>query len=188
MRHPSVLRVLIALSLIALFLIAASPTFAEPDGGRPDNAPPELAALEFLIGEWDLTASFTQADGSKRESKARLVARYALGGHGITIEETHRHEGGTFVNAVLYTVRPQTRTIVGSSNNSLGNRKLYEVTPEGGRVLITQTGELFGGRQGFNRHVLFNISPDRYELSLDACDDDGTCREGSYSYVAERRK
>ncbi len=54
--------------------------------------------------------------------------------------------------------------------------------------MIVQSGELFRGRRGFNRNILFNITPNRYELRLDACEEDGeSCTEGSYSYVAERR-
>ena len=89
---------------------------------------------------------------------------------------------------MLYTVHPRTRRLVGASNNTLGNRKLYEVTVDGDRIVIVQSGELFGGRQGFNRHVISEITPDRYELRLDACQEDGeTCKEGTYSYVAARR-
>ena len=171
--------------------IAALPAVAGA-GDKHSAAPPELAALEFLIGEWDLTTSFAQADGSRRESKARLVAHWAMGGQGIAIEETHGDEdsvGGTFASAVLYAVRPKSRRIVGASNNTLGNRKLYEVKVEEDRLLIIQSGELFDGRKGVNRKVLFNIRPDRYELRLDACAEDGeTCTEGTYSYVAVRRK
>ena len=57
---------------------------------------------------------------------------------------------------------------------------------EADRIVIVQTGELFDGRKGFNRLVFFNISPDRYELRLDACFDSGEpCKENTYSYVAE---
>ena len=42
--------------------------------------------------------------------------------------------------------------------------------------------------EGFNRHVVRVLGPDRYSLRLDACPEgDGKCVEGSYSYVAERR-
>ena len=182
---------------IALLLALMAPTVvALADGDKGDHgkhpaAPAELAALEFLIGDWDLTTSFAQADGSRRESQARLTARWALGGFGIVVEETHPYAqvaGGIFVSAVLYTVHPETRQIVGASNNTLGNRKNYEVSVEADRIVITQSGELFQGRQGFNRNVLYNITPDRYELRLDACVEEGeACTEDTYSYVAERR-
>ncbi|MEM7352918.1 MAG: nuclear transport factor 2 family protein [Acidobacteriota bacterium] len=179
-------------AVLALCLLSVPAAIAETDNGKALQAPPELAALKFLIGEWDLTTSFAQADGTRRESKARLAARYTLGGRGILVEETHADEEGPgepFVSAVLYSVHPEDGRIVGASNNTLGNRKLYAVTSENDRILISQTGELFGGRKGSNRHVLFNISPERYELRLDACAEDGvTCVEGTYSYIAERRQ
>ena len=70
--------------------------------------------------------------------------------------------GGSFVSAVLYAVHPETRRIVGASNNTLSNRKRYEVTVEEDRIVIVQSGELFRGRRGFNRNILFNITPNRY--------------------------
>ncbi len=178
-------------TLAALLAATSLSGTVDADPGRHAEAPQELTTLEFLIGDWDLRTSFAQSDGSRREAKAHLQARYALGGFGISVEETHGYGegiGGVFVSSVLYTVHPETRRIVGASNNTLGNRKLYEVTVEESRIVIVQSGELFGGRRGFNRHILFEITPDRYELRLDACKGDGeNCTEGSYSYVAVRR-
>ncbi len=181
-----------AIATFVTLLVATVPSIhAGTDPGKHPEAPPELTALEFLVGDWDLTTSFAQPDGSRREAAARLQARYALGGFGISVEETHRYGegvGGTFVSSVLYAVHPETRRLVGASNNTLGNRKHYEVTVEDDRLVIVQSGELFGGRQGFNRQILFNMTPNRYELRLDACQEDGEkCREGTYSYVAVRR-
>ena len=179
-------------SLLLLFLLCSAPwpVFANENGKHPD-APPQLAALEFLIGEWDLTTSFAQADGSRRQAKARLVGRWAMGGMAIVVEETHPYPegaGGFFAGMVIYTVRPDSRQIVGAANNTLGNRKLYEVTVTDEEIVLVQTGELFGGRKGFNRHVLRVLGPDRYSLRLGACPEEGgECVEGSYSYVAERR-
>ena len=175
-----------AMTALAALLLASGAAHAE--SAKNPEAPPELAALEFLIGDWDLTTSFAQQDGSRREAKARLQARYALGGFGIAVDETHGFGDSTFVSSVLYTVHPKTRRLVGASNNTLGNRKLYDVTVEEDRIVIVQSGELFGGRQGFNRHTISGITPNRYQLRLDACQEDGeTCVEGSYSYVAVRR-
>lgn len=179
--------------LVALVLavVASLASDAQADRVKSPAAPHELAALDFLIGDWDLTTSFAQPDGSRRQASASLMARYALGGFGISIEETHNYEegaGGVFVSTVLYVVHPETRRLVGASNNTLGNRKHYDVTVEDERILIVQSGELFDGRAGFNRQVIFNITQDRYELRLDACSDDGaTCSEGTYSYVAKRQ-
>lgn len=180
-------RFVVTFTVLLALVLMAEPVSADP--GRHPEAPPELSALEFLIGDWDLTTSFAQPDESRREAKARLQARYGLGGFGIVVEETHGYgEGGVFINSVLYTVRPKTRRLVGASNNTLGNRKFYEVTVEKDRLVIIQSGELFRGRKGFNRHTISNITPDRYELRLDSCGEDGeTCVEGSYSYVAVRR-
>lgn len=187
MRVGTMFRVVVA---VLLFSIAWAIDSAQAGEGKHPAALPELEALEFLIGDWKLTTSFSQADGSSREEKARLVARYALGGFGVSVEETHGYEdgvGSSFVSGVLYSVHPETRRIVGASNNTLGNRKLYEVTVEDEGVAMVQSGELFDGREGFNRHLFFNIEADRYEFRLDACTRDGDCREGTYSYVAERR-
>ena len=179
----------ICLILVGVTLSSAS----EPGSGRHEAAPEELKALEFLIGDWDLTTSFAQTDGSRREEAARLVGRWALGGFGISVEETHGYAdgaGGLFISTILYTVQPRSGRLVGVSNNTLGNRKLYEVSVEKDRIVIRQSGELFEGREGFNRLVLFIISPQRYELRLDACVE-GVEREergeGTYSYVAKRR-
>ncbi len=176
--------------MVAAGLALCQPVSILGDSGKHAEAPPELSALEFLIGDWQLTTSFAQHDGSRNETQARLEARYALGGFGVVIEETHGHEegvGGTFVNHLLYTVHPKTRQIVGTSMNTLGNRKFYEMTVREDRIEVVQSGEMFGGRKGFNRQTLFEITPNRYRLRLDACDEAGECREGSYSYVAVRR-
>jgi hypothetical protein len=186
----------LALAVATLFATLTVSMLAGMDGvdsrqGRHSAAAPELEALEFLLGDWDLTTSFAQAGGSRRESKAQMTARWAIGGFGIAVEETHGYaqvESGIFVNTTLYTVHPETRRIVGASINTLGNRKNYEVTVEDDRLVIVQAGELFRGREGFNRHVLFNITSDRYERRLDSCVEEGeACTEGTYSYVAQRR-
>ena len=49
--------------LAALLIIAGSSVHAGNDPGKHAEAPQELAALEFLIGDWDLTTSFAQPDG-----------------------------------------------------------------------------------------------------------------------------
>lgn len=178
-----------AIAAIAAVLISVTPP-ASAENGRHSQAPTELSALEFLVGDWELTTSFVQADGSRRQSSAELHAEYALGGFGIVVEETHGYAlvaGGVFVSSVLYSVHPESRRIVGASNNTLGNRKFYDLTIEAERIVIVQSGELFDGRRGYNRHTLFNITPDRYELRLDACREPGDdCQEGTYSYVARR--
>ena len=185
----------VALLPLLLGLLLGDAAFAGSDRAgnqKHAEAPSELTALEFLIGDWDLTTSFAQSDGSRRQEKARLTARWAMGGMGIAVEETHGYSdgvGGVFVSTVLYSVHPKTRQIVGASNNTLGNRKTREVTVEDDRIVFIQAGELFEGRQGFNRVTLFNISQDRYESRLDACTDSETpCRENTYSYLAERRQ
>lgn len=192
MTHPAPKVALLALLPSLLLCASAFASADHPGSPKHAEAPVELAALEFLIGDWELTTSFAQADGSRRQEKAQLIARWAMGGMGIAVEETHGYAdgaGGVFVNTVLYSVHPKTRQIVGASNNTLGNRKTREVTVEDDRVVFIQAGELFGGRQGFNRVTLFNISPDRYESRLDACTDSETpCRENTYSYLAERRQ
>ena len=178
-------------SLTPLLALLALPLVAQSANVKHPEAPPELAVLEFMIGEWDLTTSFAQADGSRREEHARLEARWVLGGFGIGIEETHPYaegNGGVFVSNVIYTVHPETRKIVGASHNTLGNRKLYELTVEEGGLAIVQKGELFGGREGFNRQWIHEISEQRFELRLDSCSNEGECNEGSYSYVATRRR
>ena len=186
------MRVETTLRMVAVLLLVSAPWAigsAQAGDGKHLAALPELETLEFLIGDWELTTSFAQADGSRREEKAHLVARYALGGFGISVEETHGYGdgvGGSFVSGVLYSVHPETRRIVGASNNTLGNRKMYEVTVENDRITMVQSGELFEGREGFNRQVFFNITAHRYEFRLDACGNDGECREGTYSYVAVR--
>ncbi len=182
------LRPLVAFVTLLTLLISTELVRAE-SGGPHADAPPELAALAFLIGDWDLETSFALPDGTRRTAAARLQARYALGGFGILVEETHGFgQGQTFVGGVLYTVDPKTRRIVGASNNTLGNRKQLEVTVEDDRIVIVQSGELFDDRKGFNRHTLSEIGPDRYVLRLDACAEDGeTCTENTYSYRAARR-
>ncbi len=181
-----------ALTITLLFLLSGPAVSADADSGRNPAAPDELEALAFLVGDWDLDTSFEQPDGSRRQARARLSARYALGGYGISVEETHPYElgdGGSFVSAVLYTVHPESRRIVGASNNTLGNRKHYDVTVEADRILIHQSGELFAGREGSNRLVFSGMTEDRYEMRLDSCDTTGqTCEEGTYSYVAHRRE
>jgi hypothetical protein len=195
-QKPTFSRLGLPLAVATLFATLTVSMLAGMDGvdsheGRHSGAAPELEALEFLIGDWDLTTSFAQAGGSRRESKAQMTARWAMGGFGIAVEETHGYaqvEGGIFVSTALYTVHPETRGVVGASINTLGNRKNYEVTVEDDRIVIFQAGELFRGRKGYNRHVLFNITSDRYELRLDSCVEEGdACTEGTYSYVAERR-
>lgn len=189
--HHSALRVALSILLLSHLSVVAAVASGGPQDGKHEAAPPELAALEFLVGDWDLTTSFAQADGSRRHTEAHLQARWAMGGMGIVSEEIHSYgdgAGGIFVNTVLYSVSSKSRQIVGVSNNSLGNRKMYDVTVEDDRIIMRQTGELFDGRQGFNRLVFFNISPSRYELSHDACfDGDRPCKENTYSYVATRR-
>ena len=55
--------------------------------------------------------------------------------------------------------------------------------------LSAKLADSFRGRMGFNRQVIFNITPNRYELRLDACDEAGEdCVEGTYSYVAQRHQ
>ena len=179
------------LLVLILCVMTALPGFAGEVEKHPDG-PAELKALAFLVGEWDLTTSFAQADGSRREAKAQLVGRWALDGMAIVVEEIHPYpegDGGIFANMVIYTVRPKDRRIVGASNNTLGNRKHYEVTMKGDEVHLMQTGELFEGRKGFNRHTLHSIGPNSFSLRLDACPESGeNCTKGSYSYVAKRRK
>ncbi|MCG8462950.1 MAG: hypothetical protein MI919_42235, partial [Holophagales bacterium] len=147
-----------------------------------------------------LTTSFALPSGERRESQARLVGRYALGGLGIAVDETHGgpDAGVPFTSTVIYSVDPETRAIVGASNNSLANRKHYAVLVEKERIVIRQSGELFDGRRGFNRHVITRLGPDRFQLQLDACtfepgesetkdgEDAFVCRENTYSYVAKR--
>ncbi len=176
--------------VLILSALTALPGMAGEVGKHPD-APAELKALAFLVGEWDLTTSFAQADGSRREAKAQLVGRWALNGMAIVVEETHPYPGGAngiFASMVIYTVRPKDGRIVGASNNTLGNRKHYEATVKGDEVHLVQTGELFEGREGFNRHTLHSIGPNSFSLRLDACPESGeNCKEGSYSYIAKRR-
>ena len=176
--------------ILILSALTAFPATAGEVGKHPD-APAELAALEFLVGEWDLTTSFAQADGSRREAKAKLVGRWAMNGMAIVVEETHPYPegaGGIFAGMVIYTVRPKDRRIVGASNNTLGNRKHYEATVKADEVHLVQTGELFKGREGFNRHTFHSIGPGSFSLRLDACPAKGEdCKEGSYSYAAKRR-
>lgn len=176
---------------LAFVLIAGSPAMAASHDRQP-HPPPELEALAFLIGDWDLETSFAQADGTRRTASARLSARATADGFGLLVEESHPYGDdpyGRFASSVIYMVHPKTRTIVGASNNSLGNRKHYDVTVGDGYITIEQSGELFGGRQGTNRHTLFDISANRYALRLDSCDLDGkNCTEGTYSYIANRQK
>ena len=143
MSHRTAIAVLATLLPV---VILPGAVHAQADPGKNPAAPPELSVLEFLVGDWDLTTSFAQADGTRREAKAQLQGRYALGGFGISVEEIHSYGegvGGSFVSAVLYAVHPETRRIVGASNNTLGNRKRYEVTVEEDRIVIVQSGELF---------------------------------------------
>lgn len=178
-------------SLLFSLLLVQRPPAALADVGEPHpDAPPELEALAFLVGEWELTTSFAQADGTRRETKARLVGRWAMDGLAIVVEETHPYPqgpGGIFAGLTTYTVHPESRQIVGSSNNTLGNRKQLAVTVDEGEVRMVQSGELFDGREGYNQHTYHSIGPDRYAMRLDACVKEGEpCIEGSYSYVATR--
>ena len=157
-------------------------------GERSANADPNIDGVSFLIGEWELDRRFGKDDAESRPM-ATLRAKWTLNGYGILVEEVHPTPDGEFVTNLIYAVHPETRKIVGTSNNTLGNRKFYDVETDSNELLITQTGEMFQGRPGYNMLRMFNIEQDRFQLELRVCQD-GTdvCNGPTYSYIATRTK
>jgi len=175
----------IGLAVMGLAL-AAGPG-KEPPGGRNPQAPAAIDSLSFLIGDWTLAKRSITNDGEIVKGTATLRARWAMNGYAILVEELHPRPDSEFASAVLYTVDPETGGVIGVSVNTLGNRKAYRVEVDGDELLIRQGGEMFGGRQGFNRWRIHGISEARYELELSPCDaSSGQCDSPIYSYLAER--
>ena len=186
------------LGLAPLILVVSSFAWADERLGdatiRHPDAPPEVEQLEFLLGRWQIHATFTNADGSERHTEAELEGRYILSGYGIQIVEVHTPDrtafpevDSTFVTTTVFNYDTDNGKWSGASVNSLGNRKFVDGTFDDGRLVLTQRGKLFRGREGRNRLTFFNIGSDRFEYRLDYYDEaTDSWTNGSYRYVATR--
>lgn len=180
-RMTTVSKLVIVATLLLFWVQVDAQTWSI--GKKNPAVDPLIERIEFWIGEWELK---TKINGGGASS-AVLRARWALGGYGILIEELHSNEESDFVSTIVYSVDPDTRQIVGASNNTLGNRKNYVVTVKPSELLILQTGEMFQDREGFNILRVFDVKADHYRLELRACSaDTDECGDPTYSYVATR--
>lgn len=173
-----------------LLLLLATPGFANDLDSRTPAPRQVLENMSFLVGEWKLTTYFLQRDAEPEMRIARLSARYVMQGTGIAVEEIHimNSGDGLFMGTAVYTEHPESKQLVGVSNNTLGNRKLLESQEVGDTIVFRQHGELFNDATGYNLHNYTNITEDRYEFSITRCPEGRECIEKTYYYVAERIK
>ncbi|GJM18275.1 MAG: hypothetical protein DHS20C14_04880 [Phycisphaeraceae bacterium] len=160
------------------------------------EAPEEIQRLGFIIGEWDVQAWFARPDGTRTEGgTSRISARWILGGVGI--ETLHHTYGGgpgfvlppgpPYEEVRVWVYHDPSETVTGSSVNTLGNRKELDGEWKDDRFVVTQSGNLFNERAGYNRMTFSDISEDSFEVRLDIRPDpEQPFIEGVYGYTATR--
>ncbi len=133
-----------------------------PDASR------ELLLIKNLIGKYQVHTYF-QTDNGKFESSAEITVKYALNGYGMSML-SHYWSKNHFYSELFLNYDEKTKKWVGASINTLGNRKTVEGVFRSDSLILIQKGMLFGGRQGENRMIFYNISPDSFSHSFDSYD------------------
>ncbi len=202
-RHRSTIARGPALGLIAVagaIALGGAAALAPPGGAHAPateahaDASDALKRLGFLVGEWELETWFLGQDGQKIPGEARLSGEYILGGVGI---QTRQHSGKSSIDykppgpayemVQLWIYHAASETLTGSSLNTLGNRRELDGEWDGDRLVITETGNLFNGRAGYNRQIYSRIGEDSFEYRLDIRPvEDEPFVEGVYGFTATR--
>ncbi|MFC2953864.1 hypothetical protein ACFOOP_18140 [Marinicaulis aureus] len=160
---------------------------------RDPRAGEALAKLDFLVGDWSIKSTYSQADGSTVESQAKMNSRYTMGGFAIEAESIHAFPrdpaNNIFVSTHIFMAHPKTERIAAIAINTLGNRKFNDGEFIENDFVVVASGEMFGGSDHLELTRYTNISDSRFETRSEISEDGGaTWRDGGYSAVYTRVK
>lgn len=160
---------------------------------RDPRAGEALAKLDFLVGDWSITSTYSQADGSTTQSEAKMNSRYTMGGFAVEAESIHAFPGdpanNIFVSTHIFMAHPKTERIAAVAINTLGNRKFNDGEFIESDFVVVASGEMFEGSDHLERTRYTNIKDSRFETRSEISEDGGaTWRDGGYSAVYTRVK
>lgn len=159
----------LVITLGALLLCAG----AAPEGPNP-AAPRETSQFGFLIGTWDCTTRFRQADGAWREGTATWTGYYILGGWAIQDDwVSPRPDGGVFHGTNIRSFNPRTKKW---DNRWLPQGSLewkhFEAEKVGDTMVMLGKGEDARG-PFLDRNTFYDIRPDGWRWRKDRSYDGG---------------
>lgn len=183
------------LLVLGLFWTAIAGAVAAEATGPSKDAPVGLARMAFVLGDWDIHARFGAAANS-RTVLAKMSGRWTMGGHAIEMQVEYppfSDEAPAFFGTLLYTGIPGSERLEMVSTNSLANRKQADEIDHDaglgpGSISFLQFGELFGGRQGYNRLIFHGISENEFLFQQDTRGGDDVWHVNTFSYRAVRKR
>lgn len=171
------------------FLMIAGVSLAFGVGAAQAQSIEPVRSLDFLVGEWRLSTVYEYEGQEPFYQEARKIVTPIFGGKALRIEETHpAPENQTFYSEHILIYHEESGVWRSAGNNSFGNRKMREGRWEGDSFIFIESGELFGGREGFNRHIMHDVSSDSFQLRIEQSADGVNWRKAAYSYTANRVK
>jgi hypothetical protein len=150
---------------------------------------PDLSSFLSLAGNWRLEAEFLNLAGETvRRDTARAMVERALGGAGLAMTEWHpfpTSADAVFVNSIILSSRCDGSGVVGVSNNSLMNRKLWDGQSISDGYLFTQTGELFAENVDRNEIRFVITGSDTFRREMTQCAGDRCAMTFRVTYIRE---